>query len=265
MDEREFKGVWIPKKIWLKKSLSLIEKAVLTEIDSFGEKGCWKTVETLAEFFGVGSATVKRARAKLIDEELIYQDGFYKRLPIFKSTLKVRHGLDEVEKDQNDPSQSSKIKMIFEKDQNDLHTNTMTNTNKNKFDQTYPKEFETWWELYPRKVGKQAAYTKYKATKNKGATPEMLRMAGICYGKRCEKDGTAQTYILHPKTFLGPDAHWLEWYNNAEQIRRVEDRLPKAESEKTQSTLTPAQREANARAAAEMFKKLKVKFKTRRV
>ena len=31
--ERDLKGVWIPKDIWLNKELSILEKLLITEID----------------------------------------------------------------------------------------------------------------------------------------------------------------------------------------------------------------------------------------
>lgn len=54
--ERDFKGVWIPKDIWLNKDLSIIEKCLLVEIDSLDndpEKGCFKSNESLGEFFNM--------------------------------------------------------------------------------------------------------------------------------------------------------------------------------------------------------------------
>lgn len=139
-------------------------------------------------------------------------------------------------------------------------------TNKrNVLSPEYPPEFETWWELYPRKTQKQAAYTKYKATKNKGATLEMLKMSAICYRNRCDKDETDQKYMLHPKTFLGPDCHWLEWYNNAEQIRKAEIKLRVPTPKKEQPELTPGQQKKNQEAVRGMMEKLNVKFGARRV
>ena len=39
--ERDFKGVWIPREIWLSTKLSMLEKIILTEIDSLAsENGC---------------------------------------------------------------------------------------------------------------------------------------------------------------------------------------------------------------------------------
>ena len=40
-DKRAFRGIWIPKEIWLSKDLTLQEKVFIVEIDSLdNEKGC---------------------------------------------------------------------------------------------------------------------------------------------------------------------------------------------------------------------------------
>ena len=51
--ERVFKGVWIPKEIWLDESLSIQEKVFLVEIDSLdnNEDGCFASNEYFANFF----------------------------------------------------------------------------------------------------------------------------------------------------------------------------------------------------------------------
>jgi hypothetical protein len=39
---RDFKGVWIPKDVWLDHNLTWMEKLLLVEIDSLdAEKGCF--------------------------------------------------------------------------------------------------------------------------------------------------------------------------------------------------------------------------------
>lgn len=48
---RDFKGVWIPKEIWLNEMLSITEKAFLVEIDSLdNENGCFAGNEHFAKF-----------------------------------------------------------------------------------------------------------------------------------------------------------------------------------------------------------------------
>tara|TARA_R100000353_G_scaffold124564_1_gene88432 strand:- start:10244 stop:10921 length:678 start_codon:yes stop_codon:yes gene_type:complete len=65
--EREFKGVWIPKEVWLNSDLSLTEKALLAEIDSFtGEgKAFYKSNETIQEEYKVSRPTISKALKKL--------------------------------------------------------------------------------------------------------------------------------------------------------------------------------------------------------
>ena len=43
IQERDFKGIWIPRHIWLHKDLTHLDKIVLMEIDSLSksEKGCF--------------------------------------------------------------------------------------------------------------------------------------------------------------------------------------------------------------------------------
>jgi hypothetical protein len=57
MEDRDFKGVWIPKEIWLDESLSVVEKCLIAEIDSLskGSKGCFASNEYLGKFIGVSS------------------------------------------------------------------------------------------------------------------------------------------------------------------------------------------------------------------
>lgn len=49
--ERDFKGIWIPKEIWLNTHLTMNEKLFLVEIDSLdNEKGCFASNDYFAEF-----------------------------------------------------------------------------------------------------------------------------------------------------------------------------------------------------------------------
>lgn len=63
---RDFKGVWIPKNIWLNKELSVTDKVLLAEIDSLdNENHCTASNEYFADFFGVSVATITRSIKKL--------------------------------------------------------------------------------------------------------------------------------------------------------------------------------------------------------
>ena len=54
MQERDFKGIWIPREIWLASELTLLEKIFLVEIDSLdNDQNCYASNAYFAEFFGV--------------------------------------------------------------------------------------------------------------------------------------------------------------------------------------------------------------------
>lgn len=54
---RDFKGIWIPKEIWLSTDLTLNEKLFLVEIDSLdGEFGCYASNDYFAKFFSLSKS-----------------------------------------------------------------------------------------------------------------------------------------------------------------------------------------------------------------
>ncbi len=58
--ERDFKGVWIPKEIWLSADLSLTEKALFVEIHSLdNERGCFASNQYFADFFGLSDRQIR--------------------------------------------------------------------------------------------------------------------------------------------------------------------------------------------------------------
>ena len=63
---RDFKGVWIDKEIWLMEGLSCVDKCLLTEIQSLdNENHCFATNSYFANFLGVSVPTVTRSLKKL--------------------------------------------------------------------------------------------------------------------------------------------------------------------------------------------------------
>lgn len=88
-ESRDFKGVWIPKKVWLDTRLNALEKIILTEIDSLdnGEKGCYASNEHLSDFCQCSKTKVSTAIRKLIDCGYIYVQNFDGRKRELKSRL----------------------------------------------------------------------------------------------------------------------------------------------------------------------------------
>ena len=64
---RDFKGVWIPKEIWLDKNLTVMEKMLFIEVDSLcGEQGCWATNQYLADFLQISKDRVSKLVSSLV-------------------------------------------------------------------------------------------------------------------------------------------------------------------------------------------------------
>jgi hypothetical protein len=74
-ENRDFKGVWIPKEIWLNTDLSIIEKVLLVEIDSLdnSDRGCFASNEYLASFVQLSEGRVANIISDLKKRGFIIQ------------------------------------------------------------------------------------------------------------------------------------------------------------------------------------------------
>lgn len=91
MEERDFKGVWIPKGVWLDERLNALEKVILVEIDSLdsSDAHCWKSNENLAAFCQCSVTKVSTAISKLIDLGYVKVHSFDGRTRRLQSCLSV--------------------------------------------------------------------------------------------------------------------------------------------------------------------------------
>jgi hypothetical protein len=87
---RDFKGIWIPKELWLDKRLNHFEKILLAEIDSLdcSTDHCYADNEYFENMFEVGVKTIQRGISKLKELGLISQVSFNGRDRILKSNMK---------------------------------------------------------------------------------------------------------------------------------------------------------------------------------
>ena len=86
---RDFKGVWIAKEIWLDERLNALDKIILTEIDSLdkGEDGCYASNQYIADFCQCSASKVSISVSKLIKLNYLYLKKFDGRTRILKSRL----------------------------------------------------------------------------------------------------------------------------------------------------------------------------------
>ena len=88
-NKRDFKGVWIPKEIWLDKRLNALDKVILTEIDSLdsSERGCFASNKHIANFCQCSETKVSTSISKLIEYGYLYVQKFDGRQRELKSRL----------------------------------------------------------------------------------------------------------------------------------------------------------------------------------
>lgn len=86
---RDFKGVWIPREIWLDERLTALDKVILTEVDSLdmGEAGCFASNEHIAEFCQCSARKVTESISKLIECGYVYVESFDGRKRVLRSSI----------------------------------------------------------------------------------------------------------------------------------------------------------------------------------
>lgn len=86
---RDFKGIWLPKEIWLDERLTALDKVILAEIDSLdcGDKGCYASNEYIANFCQCASSKVSITVSKLKELGYIEEVAFDGRTRVLKSCL----------------------------------------------------------------------------------------------------------------------------------------------------------------------------------
>ena len=125
--ERNFKGVWIPAEIWLDARLTLVEKALYAEIDSFSgnDKTFHKSNETIQLEYGVSRPTISKAIKKLESLGFISAafDGRVRHLTV-QAERKILSGRGK-------NSFGQKEKNLRAEGKNTTSTNTIERTTKN--------------------------------------------------------------------------------------------------------------------------------------
>lgn len=93
-EQRDFKGVWIPKEIWLNTELTMLEKVIYTEIDSLDNTNhCTAGNDYFATFCNCSESAVTKAIKHLQDLNLVKIvsfDGRRRTIRINKTTTVTR-------------------------------------------------------------------------------------------------------------------------------------------------------------------------------
>lgn len=134
---RDFKGVWIPKEIWLNHDLNPAEKCLLAEIDSLDnseEKGCFASNEYLGKFIGISEGSCANLISSLKKRQHLVQvffDGRNRGLRLNKNMKSKKEISQNNESRVNKNMKAEPINPLKQDSQNNEHSNTSINTYKN--------------------------------------------------------------------------------------------------------------------------------------
>lgn len=192
---RDFKGVWIPKEIWLNTELTLQEKVFLVEINSLdNEDGCFATNSYFADFFGISKTRVSLVIKSLIDKGYITSTIIYKEgtKEVLNRVLKVCY-IPLFNKSYIPP-----LTKVKDPIQQKLKDNNTVNNTINNINNIY-SDFEKI--IKQKYVGK-----KTKAVRDK-VVPKLLKKYSVeeltrvleRYASECK--GKDSQYILNESTF----------------------------------------------------------------
>ena len=212
MDTRDFKGVWIPREVWLDERLSALDKIILTEVDSLdGERGCYASNKRLSEFCQCSESKISKSISLLIDLGYIYVESFDGRKRILRSRLTKKE------------NQTSKKYKADEQKKRHINTNINTSINtKNKENNDQPAkpsdhelliEFEDLWAQYPRKQGKAKALEAYKRARKAGVDKTTVLDGLTRYNAQITANKTNIKYVMQGSTWFN-GKRWEDEYNS---------------------------------------------------
>lgn len=126
--ERDFKGVWIPKEIWLDENLTWMEKLLLVEIDSLDkEKGCFASNAYFGKFFQLSGSRISEIIKGLVEKGYIttflMYDGKQVKQRVLTPTIPIRKSEGGIRNTEEGYSEKAK-------DINTIVNNTIITNNK---------------------------------------------------------------------------------------------------------------------------------------
>lgn len=214
--ERDFKGVWIPKEVWLDENLSALEKVILIEIDSLDteENHCYASNKYLAEFCRCSEIKVSQAIKKFLELGYIEQISFDGRTRILRSRLK--DCLSQTYK----KYKADLKKILPNNKENNIENNIEDNKEKNikkEKNSLLIEEFEAIWARYPRHEGKQNALKSYIKARHEGVDMVTIKDAVESYRRMCESERREKRYIKQGSTWFNQRS-WEDEYGTAKTL-----------------------------------------------
>jgi hypothetical protein len=207
-NQREFKGIWIPKEIWEDDNLTMAEKIFLVEINSLDntEKGCYANNEYFSKFFKVSKNRVSEVINSLVEKG--YLKSSIKEGEGNKRMLKTLYNFSGIGSTTKGGEVSNKTgrgsttldgEGLQEKGE---HNNTINNPLNNPISNTTHADallwptFEDFWEKYDHKIDRSKCEKKWKKIAQ-GAREKIMEHLELYVRSTPDKK-----YRRHPETYL---------------------------------------------------------------
>lgn len=97
-------------------------------------------------------------------------------------------------------------------------------------------DFDDWWGVYPRKVGKQKAEKAYGVARRNGVTPEQLHDGLVASVAQWRRERRPPDKVPHPTTWLN-EGRWDDDYNPASTPATQHRALTEAEEWKRMKSM----------------------------
>lgn len=180
----------IPANVRYDKELTPNAKLLYGEITALcNERGyCWASNSYFSDLYGVSKVSISKWINQLVSKGYVSSELQYK-----EGTKEILNRYIRIVNEPIEEKLKAPIKEKFK------DNNTVINNTKN----IYSNEFEQFWSLYPRKIDKKKAYTKFKTARKKHSLETILE--GTKKYAKTVKD-TENKFIKHPTTFLNNDS-----------------------------------------------------------
>lgn len=161
MTNKKFKGVWIPKEIWLDNNLTLMEKHFLSEIKSLDKHNeCFASNKYFADFFKVTPQRASQVINSLINKKILSAQYEHKDKWVTKRVLNI---IDTYKENliggykENSHRGIKKIYRGYKENVEGINTYNNTDITVNKDAAPISFDFFKIWNKYLRKIGMESA------------------------------------------------------------------------------------------------------------
>lgn len=174
--ERDFKGIWIPKEIWLDERLNALDKIILAEINSLdGEDGCYASNQYLAEFCQCSEAKITKSISLLIKLGFIKVISFDGRKRFLKTCL-IKNTRQTSKIYQADLENLPDNNIYNNKDNNIIDKSIILEESNSYGNPRINEMFDKWYEFfgYRPKDSKQNRFAVYNMLRSKDKGEDWL-------------------------------------------------------------------------------------------